>query len=158
MSGERDVEYLLDLYEQEYVKGEQRSKHYEQKVRYESKRKNRHLILDALILEAKPLTLTPNQMKVIRYLIDDFNEDFNQLHRRASEETIILAFIFYMKKVEKASIRLGDYKITGKYGLTNHIFELIICRMLLKFMKRCPIKPTINYSRDHEGLSRSGKR
>jgi len=158
MSGERDVEYLLKLYEQEYVKGEKRSRNYEQKIRYESKRKNRHLILNTLLIEAKPLTLTPNQIKVTRYLIDDFNEDFNQLHRQASEETIILAFIFYMKKVEKASIRLKDYKITSKYGLTNHIFELILCRMLLKFMKRCPIRPTINYTRDHDGLSRSGKR
>lgn len=158
MAGERDIEYLLQLYETEYVKGERRSKHYEKTVRDESKRKNRHLILDSLINEAKPLTLNHNQIKIIRYLIDDFSDDFKELHRQAKEETIILAFIFYMKKIEQASIRLADYNITSKYNLTNHIFELIICRMLLKFMKKCPIKPRTNYSRDHESLSRSGER
>ena len=159
MSGERDINFLLDLYEKNYVKGEIRSKESKQKIRYETKRKNRHLIFDELRNEADSINLSPNQIKLVRYLIDDFNEDFKNLHRKAKEETVILVFMFYLKKIETPSIRLESYRICGKYGLTNHVFEIIVCRMLLKFMKKCPIVPTNNYSKkDHEILLREGKR
>lgn len=158
MCSERDIDFLLNLYEKEYVKGEIRSKETKKKMRYESKRKNRHLIFDELRNKADTINLSPNQVKVIRYIIDDFNEDFKNLHRKASEETIILAFIFYVKKIEKPSIRLESYRICREYGLSNHVFEIIVCRMLLKFMKKCPIRPTINYSKDHDQLLREGLR
>ena len=159
MSGERDINFLLNLYEREYVKGEIRSKESLKKIRNNSKRKNRHLILDELLKEAEVLRLSPNQVKVIRYLIDDFSDEFKELHRKVSEECIILAFMFYMKKVESPKIRLDSYKIATKYHLTNHVFETIICRVLLKFMKRTPIRPCINYSRDeHDILIRTGRR
>ena len=45
---ERDINFLLNLYEKEYVKGEIRSKETKKKIRYETKRKNRHLIFDEL--------------------------------------------------------------------------------------------------------------
>lgn len=155
---ERDINFLLNLYENEYVKGEIRSKETKKKIRYETKRKNRHLIFDELRKKADTINLTPNQVKVIRYIIDDFNEDFKNLHRKASEETIILAFIFYIKKIENPSIRLESYRVCREYGLTNHVFEIIVCRMLLKFMKKCPIRPTTNYSKDHDMLIREGLR
>ena len=159
MCGERDINFLLNLYEKEYVKGEIRSKETKKKIRYESKRKNRHLIFDNLRNEADTINLTPNQVKLIRYLIDDFNEDFKNLHRKVKEETIILSFMFYVKKIETPSIRLESYRICREYGLTNHVFQIIVCRMLLKFMKKCPIIPTQNYSKDdHEKLLREGKR
>lgn len=159
MGDERDIDFLLNLYEKEYVKGEIRSRESNKKIRNETKRKNRHLIFDELRNEADTINLSPNQVKLIRYLIDDFNEDFKNLHRKVKEECIILAFMFYVKKIETPSIRLESYKIFRKYGLTNHIFEIIICRMLLKFLKRCPIKPIHNYSKDnHEILIREGIR
>ena len=159
MSGERDINFLLSLYEKEYVKGEVRSKESRKKIRNESKRKNRHLIFDELRKEAYTINLSVNQIKLVRYLIDDFNEDFKNLHRKVKEETIILAFMFYLKKIETPSIRLESDRICREYGLNNHVFEIIVCRMLLKFMKKCPIKPTINYSKDdHEILTREGTR
>lgn len=155
---ERDIYFLLDLYEKDYVKGEKRSKETRKKIKQETKRRNRHLIFDELLLEAKTLIFTPDQKKIIRYLIDDFNNDFQYLHRQASEECIILAFMFFLKKIETPMIRLNQYRITKKYGLTDHVFELITCRLTLEFMRRAPIRP-INYGRDeHEILIKEGKR
>lgn len=158
MSEERDIYFLLDLYSNEYVKGERRSPETKKKHKRESKRKNRHLIFDELLLEAKTLVFSKNQKKIIRYLIDDFNNDFKYLHRQASEECIILAFMFYMKKIETPMIRLDRYRICKKYGLTDHVFELIVCRLTLEFMKRAPIRPRPYTKDNHEILIKEGKR
>ena len=161
---DRDIYYLLNLYEKNpsyesnYVKGEIRSTEHHRKRKREEKRKNRHLIFDELLLEAKTLIFTPNQKKLIRYFIDDFNNDFQYFHRRASEECIILAFMFFIKKIDTPEIRLERYSITKKYGLTDQVFELIICRLTLKVMRRIPIIPR-QYTKDnHDMLVREGKR
>ena len=154
----RDIQYLLDTYDNAYVKGEQRSNESKNRIRKESRRKNRHLILDELLLESKSLILTPNDKKTVRYLIDIFTDDFKKLHRRAKDETIILAFIFYLKKIELPSIRLSDYRICNKYGLTDAVFEIILCRIILYYMRKTPIEPK-TYSKDeHDILIREGKR
>lgn len=159
MSGERNINFLLNLYEKKYVEGELRSNETKKNIRNESKRKHRHLLLNELIMESEHLHLNPNQIKMIRYLIDDFNEEFQELHRQASEKTIILTFMFYVKMIDEPRTRIDAYKISTKYKLTDKVFETIICRMLLKFMKKCPIKPYHNYSKDeHEILIREGKR
>jgi len=155
---ERDIDFLLDLYKDPYVKGEQRSNDTKNKINVESKRKNRHLILDELLLEAKILVLTPNQKQLVRDLIDDFNNDFQNLHRQASEECIILAFIFFVKKLETPRIKLSQYRITKKYKLTDQIFENILCRLTLKFMQRVPIVPRQTSKDEHDVLVREGKR
>lgn len=158
-SDDRDIEFLLGLYEKEYVKGEKHRAEYKLRIKHESKRKNRHLILDGLLNEAEILNLNKDQIKLVRYLIDDFTDEFQILHRRASEECIILAFMFYVKIIESPRIKIGAYSISNKYNLTNQVFETIVCRMLLKFMKRCPIKPTKNYTKDeHDILIREGRR
>ena len=155
---ERDIDFLLDLYKQPYVKGEQRSNDTKNKINIESKRKNRHLILDELLLEAKILVLTPDQKQLVRELIDDFNSDFQNLHRQASEECIILAFIFFVKKLETPRVKLSQYRITKKYKLTDQIFENILCRLALKFMQSIPIVPRQTNKDEHDVLIREGKR
>ena len=152
----RDIQYLLDTYDNAYVKGEQRSKHTKNRIRKESVRKNRHLILDELLLESKSLMLTPNDKKTVRYLIDVFSDDFKKLHRRASDEAIILAFIFYLK--ELPSVRLSDYRICNKYGLTDAVFEIILCRIILYYMRKTPIEPVTYRKDEHDILIREGKR
>jgi len=154
----RDIQYLLDTYDNAYVKGEQRSKHTKNRIRKESVRKNRHLILDELLLESKSLMLTPNDKKTVRYLIDVFSDDFKKLHRRASDEAIILAFIFYLKKIELPSVRLSDYRICNKYGLTDAVFEIILCRIILYYMRKTPIEPVTYRKDEHDILIREGKR
>ena len=154
----RDIQYLLDTYDNAYVKGEQRSKHTKNRIRKESVRKNRHLILDELLLESKSLMLTPNDKKTVRYLIDVFSDDFKKLHRRTSDEAIILAFIFYLKKIELPSVRLSDYRICNKYGLTDAVFEIILCRIILYYMRKTPIEPVTYRKDEHDILIREGKR
>ena len=157
--GDRDIKFLLDLYENNnYVKGEEQSRETRRKNKQETKRKNRHLIFDELCLEAKTLIFTPDQKKIVRYLIDDFNNEFQYLHRKASEECIILAFMFFLKKIENPMIRLESYRITKKYGLTDHVFELIVCRLTLEFMKKTPIKPRQYTRGNHDVMVREGKR
>lgn len=163
------MEYLLGLYEKPYVKGERRSKETNRNLRHEQKRKNRHLIFDELCLElfndfdelcleAKTLILSPDQKKLVRYLIDEFSSKFKQLHHTASEKCIILAFMFYVKKVENSKIKLQSYRITKKYGLTDQVFEIIVCRLLESFMKKIPIVPRAHKVDEHDILVREGKR
>lgn len=154
----RDIGFLLSLYNQPYVKGEIRSKESNRKMRYEKKRKHRQLLFDELILEAKTLVLSPNQKKLVRYLIDDFSSRFKELHHNASEKCIILAFMFYVKKIENSRIKLKSYRVCTKYGLTDQVFEIIVCRLLLEFMARAPIRPRDYGCDEHDVLIREGKR
>lgn len=153
-----NIKKLLNKYEKPYVKGEQRTNESKNNIKKESKRKNRQLILDELLLESKTLLLNKDQIQIVRFLIDTFNNTFKELHHQAKEETIILAFIFYVKKIETPSIRLDRYTIFKKYGLTDPIFEIIICRLLLDFMKKTPITPRDSNKSNHDLLVRRGLR
>ena len=155
----RDINYLLKKYDSQYVNGERISNDARNRNRIESKRKNRHLLLDGLLLEADALNLNPNQVKIVRYLIDEFNTEFQELHRKSSEETIILAFMFYVKMIDEPRTNVRNYRISTKYNLTDKVYEIVLCRMLLKFMRKCPIRPYGSYNGDeHEILIREGRR
>ena len=129
-----DYKKLLEKYENKYVPGEERSSEYHHKIRLEAKLKNRMLLVDQLCLEAKYFVITNTQKERVKYLVKIFNNDFKYLHRRVSDETIILAFIVFVKKLETPKLQLKNYSITKKYNLTDAIFELIICRILDYFM------------------------
>ena len=155
----RPLNYLLQKYNNQYVKGEKISNTLRNKNRTESKRKHRHLLLDNLKNEAEKLNLNNSQIIIVRYLIDEFNKEFQELHRKASEETIILAFMFYVKMIDEPRTRIDKYRVSSKYNLTDKVYEIILCRMLLKFMKKCPIRPYGNYASDeHDILIREGHR
>ena len=146
---------LLKKYEK-YVPGEKRSQEYDHQVRLEARLKNRMLIVDELALEAKYLRLTNSQKQTVKYLVKVFNNDFKSLHRRASDETIILAFIFYMKKLDTPKIQLKNYRITKKYNLTDTIFELILCRVTNYFMLTSPLHITSCLKDNHEEMVKTG--
>ena len=74
------------------------------------------------------------------------------MHRQASDETIILAFMYYCVRLNDSGVNLEDDKITKKYGLTNQVFSLIICRMLECILQKQPITPSITTNYDHEIL------
>ncbi len=155
----RDINFLLDLYEnQTYVKGEKRSPETKRKIKHNTKLKNRYLLLEELLAESKPLTLNKDQIKLVKYLIKDFNNRFKELHKQCKEETIILAFIFYVKKIEDSRTKVTNWKICKDYGLTDHVFEIILCRLLLEFMQRCPIRPKMTSKDSHDMMVREGIR
>ena len=78
------------------------------------------------------------------------------LHSKAKTETIILAFIFYIKLNEEPKIKLNQYKITSKYDLSDNIFEIIICKLAEYYMQRMPIVPVGSTNYDHEILCKNG--
>ena len=86
---------LLKKYEKP-TKYEKYSNEYQNKINQEMARKNRHLLLDELILEV-PFIVKKSHKETIRMWIDDFNTDFKDFHRQSSNETILLAFIFLLR-------------------------------------------------------------
>lgn len=115
------------------IKQEKHSNEYHKKIRTNSQRKNRHLILDELVAES-PFHITKTQIREIRHWIDIFNDDFKNFHRKSSNETIILAFIFIQQKHTNPKINLEKYSITDKYDLTTKKFTLIQNRLIFKLM------------------------
>ena len=151
-----DYQLLLDKYNDSYVPGERRSPDYERKQRTESILKHRMLLVDELSLEAKYLLLSSSQKNTVKFLVKTFNTNFKSLHRRASDEAIILAFIFYIKKLEVPNIQLKNYKITKKYHLTDVVFELILCRLTDHFMSNSPVHITMTSNDNHDELIKTG--
>ena len=158
MLKDRSIEFLLKLYEAPYVKGEKQSKKTRKRIRHNTKLKNRYLILDELLLESKSLTLTRQQYQLVKDLIRDYNNRFKELHKRAKEKTIILAFIFFTKKIGDSRVNINDWRICKKYELTDQVFEIILCKLVLGFMRRCPIVPREYGYGDHDALVKEGRR
>lgn len=100
--------------------------------------------------------LSDSQIKFVHFLIDYLRNDFKKLHRRAKKETIILAFIFYVKKLEESRFDLNNYSISKKYNLTDSVFKLIICRMCDTFIKSMPLSYYETDKYNHEILSKNG--
>ena len=151
-----DYEKLLKKYDTPYYPGEIRSLEYDEKIRQESKLKDRMLIVDQLCLEAKYFIITRMQKERVKYLVKIFNNDFKYLHRRVSEETIILAFIVFVKKLETPSIQLKNYSITKKYNLTDTIFELILCRITDYFMVNSSMFISESWRDNHDEMVKTG--
>jgi len=150
-----DYNKLLKKYEKP-TSSEKYSNEYQNKLNQESARKNRHLILDELLLEV-PFTLKKPQITIIRTWIDDFNNEFKDFHRQSSNETIILAFIFLMRKEDYPKLDISTFTISKKYNLTKPIFELIICRLVYRLIKTMPIVLRTTNRKDHDILQKTGK-
>ena len=131
---------LLKKYENPYVPGEQRSKEYNRKIKRKKRLQKRILIAKDLFNE---ITFHLNDLEkdMIIHLIKQY-PNIRTLHGKASEETIILALIFYVKKQNDTSIRISNRKITRKYKLTHNVFETILCNLTKNYMKELYLIPT----------------
>lgn len=146
-------------YDKQRMPYEDRGKEYDKQRKREERLKELQLITDDLLFECKQykrLRLTSYQELRVIFLVNKFGNDFKMLHGQAGAETIILAFIFYMKINEVGRARLKDYKIASKYGLTDNIFEIIVCRLCEYYMKRTPIVPVGSTDYNHDILCRNG--
>ncbi|MBQ9024835.1 MAG: hypothetical protein IJ104_01000 [Methanobrevibacter sp.] len=152
----KDIQQKLDKYNNLFVPGEKRTSEYEKHIKQKQRIKMRKQIAKSMKYEAKYLLITDNHLKQVYYLIDIFGDKFKMLHKRASEETIILAFIFYCIRIDNSTINLNNYRISKKYKLTDQVFSLIISRMLHYFMKQHPIAPVETTEYDHDLLLRGG--
>lgn len=147
-----DYQELLIKYSAPYVSGEKRSSTYEREVKRKQRLKRRLIKLDLLLNEAKVLFVSDTQKKQLQFLIKKYSNNFKKLHRNASEETIILAFIFYLKKLEDSLIQIQKYRICTKYNLTHNTFETIIIRLTADYFSKDYIKPELSTDYDHEVL------
>ena len=145
-----DYQELIDKYNEPYVPGEKRSNEYERKVKREQRLKSRLIKLDLILNDAKTLLVTPSQKKQVQFLIRKHSNDFKELHRTVSEETIILAFIFYVKMMEDISVKIDRYTVSSKYNLTHNTFETIICRLAKQYIMKGVIPPQVTTDYDHE--------
>lgn len=155
-----NIEYLIKNHDKQRLPYEDRGKEYDRLRKREERKKELISLTHDLFYECdryKSLSLTNYQKSRVLYLVDKFAGNLKKFHAQAGNDAIILAFIFYIKKVELASIKIKHYKIiSNKHGLTNDMFEIIVCRLCEYYMKRMPIVPigTTNY--DHEILSENG--
>ena len=151
------IDKILRKYDKNYVPGEKRTPSTETEHKRKQTIAEKHSIADDLIHEASKLHLTGDDVTHIHYLIDKF-KDFNTLHRKASNETIIMAFIWFTYKLKHPKRRVNEYSITKKYGLTENVFELICCRMLQVSLAETPIVPRQSMKYDNSILYKTGVR
>lgn len=148
------IEKLLKKYEKP-TSAERYTKKYKRELKQKQRIKNRHLLLDELTNEI-PFHLTNTQIRTIRYFIDTV-KDFNRLHRRCSNKTILLAMIFLLRTLDKPKTNVDEYSISKKYGLNNTNFRLIICRLNNEILKSLPITMHETKRDNYEYLEKSDK-
>lgn len=145
---------LLDKYNCQYVPGERPSNKTQTNNRHIRKLLRRLELLEDLTQEI-PFKLTTHQKRQVETLIRKFNNSFKKLHGNASEKTIILAFIFIIKKAEEPKIQISRYKATRKNGLNDNIFSTINCRIIENYMETEPLNPTSTTKYDPNILNRT---
>lgn len=141
---------LIKKYEQ-YVPGERPSQHTQAQNRNMRKLLRRLDLLHEITYEL-PFPLEPYQQKQVEKLIRRFNDSFKKLHRNTSEKTIILAFIFFIKRLEDTKYAPSRFLLCSKNGLTDNIYETILGRITEDYMKKEPINDTKLYSYDNHIL------
>lgn len=146
-----ETQRLLKKYDKQYVHGERPNKTTQKQNRDTRKLLHRLELLQDLENQL-PFTLTQNQKAEVENLIRRFNNKFKKLHGNASEKTIILAFIFYTRKIDEPKTQIGQYTVATKNGLNTNIFITIICRITEDYRKNSPINNTKTYNYNHQIL------
>ena len=147
----KNITPLLKKYSKPYVKGEQRSTEYNKKIKQQQRQKNKKQIAETLFNEV-PFHLTTGEKDQVLHLIQMY-PNFRKLHGNASNETIILSFIFYVKMSNK-QINIDRYTITTKYDLTHTTFELIVCRLVKHYFLSSYILPREPKDKQHNILDK----
>ena len=146
-----DIEQLLRTYSQPYVKGEKRSRQYNNTINREYRHKQRIITLYQLNNELpNELQLNNHEKEVVATILEIFKNDIQFLHRQAKKEAIILAIIFTVKKRVRPRLQITDplfYPIAEKYGLSNPILITILSRLTNYYMFHNPqlIRETTKY-------------
>lgn len=154
---DKSIKNLLRKYSKNYVPGEKRSTEYNKILRHKNMQKNNIMLLHDLNREL-PETLTLNKcdLKLAEHLVATFNNNLKYLHKQTKKEVILLAFLFYIKKMENPKLQIEDYTILLNYGLTTSIYSLIITRVARHYMTTKPVQITTTTDYDHDLLIRKG--
>ena len=151
-----NIKQLLQKYEANYVPGERRSNEYDNMIRQQNTLSDNIHLLHNLNQEL-PLTLQLNKcdLRLAEHLVKVFNNNLKYLLRQGKTETILLAFIFYLRKMENPLIKIEDYTILRKYGLNNNNYSLIISRVCMYYMMNTPLSINETTKYDHDLLLRN---
>lgn len=151
------IEDKLKLYGNGYVRGEVRSKEYERRLK-EDKRLNMKLDLADSVFNELPFSFNNVQKDQVRHLIT-IHKNFKELHRQASNEEIILCFIFIVKMQENTRIIQKNKKLISKLIKNEHkvenfrnTFEIVQLNLLLYYLRKEPILPVEPKGVDHNLL------
>ena len=157
---EKSLKDKLDMYSNGYVRGEIRSKEYEAKVKQE-KRLNEKLDLADTMFNELTFQFTQPQKDHVKELIQLF-PNFKELHSKASNEEIILSFIFYVKALETKENLIptttGQKTIRtlitdlDKQIAFNDTFEIINWKITLYYISHTAILPKEPKHIDHNLL------
>lgn len=150
----------INLYNRTYVDGECRSKKYEAKIKQE-KRLNLKLDLADTLCNELEFSFTDSQKNHVKELIRTF-KNFKELHSKATNEEIILSFIFYVKALEKKTDMINSVEgqktirtLINDYDKQIHFqntFEIISWKITLHYISTTPIMPAEPENIDHNIL------
>lgn len=138
-------------------KAEKSSNQSRKQRRLQASQKHRYLILQQLKKEV-PFHITKTQTEQIKYWITTFNDNFKNFHRKASEETIILALILIQHKQANPKIQIERYSISKKYKLTLPKFTLIQNRLIFYLMGTTELTYTLKIKEIHENKPNTKRR
>lgn len=147
----KNTQRLIKKYNRQYVPGERPNKTTQKQNRDTRKLLHRLELLQDLENEL-PFTLTSQQKSQVEHLIRMFNNKFKKLHGNASEKTIILAFIFIIKRIQNPKYAITRYVVCTKNGLNTNIYETIHSRITEELLKIQPLTNTRTYNYNNEIL------
>lgn len=152
----KNIQQKIDHYNKKYVPGEKRSRTYDNKIHQEKTLQENIKLLHDLNREL-PETLQLNRcdLRLAEHLVKVFNNNLKYLLRQGKTETILLTFIFYLRKMENPHIKIEDYTILRKYGLNNNNYSLIISRVCMYYMMNTPLSINETTKYDHDLLLRN---
>ena len=160
MKSNNDINKIIKKYNKTYVDGECTSTQYSTKTKQEKRLNEKLDLADTLFNEIK-FPFTKPQKKQVKTLIHTF-PNFKELHSKASNEEILLAFIFYVKalddKKNKISSIEGQKTIRAlipkidKQLLFPKTFEIISWNITKHYITKQPILPTQPENIDHNIL------
>lgn len=142
---------LIKKYDKQYVPGERPNKTTQKQNRNTRKLLQRLETLNELENEL-PFTLNNQQKAQVEHLIRRFNNKFKKLHGNASEKTIILAFIFIIKRIEHPKYTIDRFVVCRENGLNHNIYETIHSRITEELLKIQPLNNTRTYNYNNEIL------
>jgi hypothetical protein len=133
---DRNIEYLLRKYENKQPDerwSNKTSYQYLREYRLREKLRISHNIMNRLHLNV-------SQRLRVEYLLAWL--DFKSLCKRCSNETIITALSFYIKKETHPNIQISDYKVCMEHKLTEKLFSAIMVNLCSQLQKKSPL---LNY-------------
>ena len=148
------IETLLEKYGDDvYVEGMYESPEQHQRRNKKNRIRKRLQIFEDLLLEEPKLYLNKFEKEQVQYHIKKY-DNFKELCNNVKEETIILAFIFYVKLSYNFDIRFNTWSICRKYGLTDRVYMLIITHLRKLDLKEVPLSLSATTRYDHSILEK----